>query len=214
MAHGDEESAAQVEEQGEVEGGRQDEVEGGRAGELGGARAAASSRAPTPTACRSTRCEYLCCKLILRPNHFTSRESLFEFGEVLQGARQGARRQLLREGLPPAAAQDPRGPVRRHARLPALQQRLHPAAADPVPRRLSGRRSRDRLQVPPPGHADGRRDRRPAADPRRPPRQVQVPGAAAQGEARRDPPALLAQRAVSALRDGRRLERRHDRWTG
>jgi hypothetical protein len=28
--------------------------------------------------------EYLCCKLILRPNHFVSRESLFEFGEVLR----------------------------------------------------------------------------------------------------------------------------------
>jgi hypothetical protein len=28
--------------------------------------------------------EYLCCKLILRPNHFTSRESLFEFAEVMR----------------------------------------------------------------------------------------------------------------------------------
>ena len=28
--------------------------------------------------------EYLCCKLILRPNHFVSRESLFEFGEVMR----------------------------------------------------------------------------------------------------------------------------------
>jgi hypothetical protein len=28
--------------------------------------------------------QYLCCKLILRPNHFVSRESLFEFGEVLK----------------------------------------------------------------------------------------------------------------------------------
>jgi hypothetical protein len=28
--------------------------------------------------------KYLCCKLILKPNHFTSRESLFEFGDVLR----------------------------------------------------------------------------------------------------------------------------------
>lgn len=29
--------------------------------------------------------KYLCCKLILKPNRFTSRESLFEFGDVLRG---------------------------------------------------------------------------------------------------------------------------------
>jgi len=28
--------------------------------------------------------QYLCCKLILRPNRFVSRESLFEFGKVLR----------------------------------------------------------------------------------------------------------------------------------
>ena len=27
--------------------------------------------------------EYLCCKLMLRPNHFTSRQSLFDFTKVL-----------------------------------------------------------------------------------------------------------------------------------
>ena len=30
------------------------------------------------------RVEYLCCKLILRPNRFTSRESLFNFGKVMR----------------------------------------------------------------------------------------------------------------------------------
>jgi hypothetical protein len=30
--------------------------------------------------------EYLCCKMMLRPNHFTSRESLFSFGKVIQAA--------------------------------------------------------------------------------------------------------------------------------
>jgi hypothetical protein len=29
--------------------------------------------------------EYLCCKMMLRPNHFVSRDSLFSFGKVLQG---------------------------------------------------------------------------------------------------------------------------------
>lgn len=29
--------------------------------------------------------EYLCCKLILRPNHFTSRQSLFDFSKVMKG---------------------------------------------------------------------------------------------------------------------------------
>jgi len=29
--------------------------------------------------------EYLCCKLLLRPNKFVSRESLFEFGKVMRG---------------------------------------------------------------------------------------------------------------------------------
>ena len=29
--------------------------------------------------------QYLACKLILRPNHFTSRKSLFDFGDVMQG---------------------------------------------------------------------------------------------------------------------------------
>src|SRR5438132_9183753 len=28
--------------------------------------------------------QYLCCKLVLKPNHFTSRQSLFEFANVLQ----------------------------------------------------------------------------------------------------------------------------------
>jgi len=28
--------------------------------------------------------EYICCKLILRPNKFVSRESLFEFGKVMK----------------------------------------------------------------------------------------------------------------------------------
>ncbi len=28
--------------------------------------------------------EYLCCKLILRPNRFTSRQSLFDFAKVLK----------------------------------------------------------------------------------------------------------------------------------
>jgi len=28
--------------------------------------------------------EYLCCKMMLRPNHFTSRESLFSFGKIVQ----------------------------------------------------------------------------------------------------------------------------------
>jgi hypothetical protein len=28
--------------------------------------------------------EYLCCKLMLRPNHFVSHASLFEFGEVMR----------------------------------------------------------------------------------------------------------------------------------
>ena len=31
--------------------------------------------------------QYLCCKMMLRPNHFVSRESLFEFAEVTAGAR-------------------------------------------------------------------------------------------------------------------------------
>ncbi|HXF16706.1 MAG TPA: hypothetical protein VN496_06860, partial [Burkholderiales bacterium] len=29
--------------------------------------------------------QYLACKLILRPNHFTSRKSLFDFADVIQG---------------------------------------------------------------------------------------------------------------------------------
>mgnify|MGYP003408464242 CR=1 FL=1 len=29
--------------------------------------------------------KYLCCKLILKPNRFTSRKSLFDFGDVLKG---------------------------------------------------------------------------------------------------------------------------------
>src|SRR5215203_1054731 len=29
--------------------------------------------------------EYLCCKMMLKPNHFTSRKSLFAFGKVLKG---------------------------------------------------------------------------------------------------------------------------------
>ena len=29
--------------------------------------------------------EYLCCKMMLRPNHFVSRDSLFSFGDVLKG---------------------------------------------------------------------------------------------------------------------------------
>src|SRR6476619_6013468 len=29
--------------------------------------------------------EYLCCKMMLRPNHFTSRDSLFAFKNVLKG---------------------------------------------------------------------------------------------------------------------------------
>ena len=37
-----------------------------------------------PTACRYDEIRYLECKLILKPNHFTSRQSLFDFAKVLR----------------------------------------------------------------------------------------------------------------------------------
>ena len=37
------------------------------------------------TASRFSEFQYLACKLILRPNRFTSRKSLFDFGDVIQG---------------------------------------------------------------------------------------------------------------------------------
>ena len=36
-------------------------------------------------ACLFTHPEYVCCKLILRPNKFHSRESFFDFGKVFKG---------------------------------------------------------------------------------------------------------------------------------
>ena len=109
--------------------------------------------------------------------------------------RESTRSSFSTEQVRERAAADPRGALPRHLGLPALQQRLHPATTHPLRGRLPAGRSGDRLQVPPSGHADGRRDRRAAADLRRLPHQVQGRGPAAEGSARRHPPAVLAQRA-------------------
>lgn len=62
---------------------------------------------------------YLECKLILKPNHFTSRQSLFDFAEVLRRpARHG--RDLRAGDVPGTAAGHPRGAVHRYPRLQAL----------------------------------------------------------------------------------------------
>ncbi len=62
-------------------------------------------------------------------------------------AGQGDRRDLRSRDLHRAAARHPRGAVRRYPRLPAVQQRLHPAPPHPLPGRLPDRRAGDRLQV-------------------------------------------------------------------
>ena len=81
--------------------------------------------------------QYLECKLILRPNHFTSRKSLFDFAKVMRRARGGARREVLDRRVRGFAAPDPGSPLRGHAGLPSLQQRLHPAPPHPATRTAS-----------------------------------------------------------------------------
>ena len=55
--------------------------------------------------------EYVCCKLILRPNRFISRESLFNFAKVMRtpAAEHGV--ETHHEGVPGGAVEDPRGSV-------------------------------------------------------------------------------------------------------
>ena len=120
-------------------------------------------------------------------------------------AGQDDRRAFRSRDLHRAAARHPRGAVRRYPRLPAVQQRLHPAPPHPLPGRLPDRRAGDRLQVPPHRPAEDGRDRHAAAHQRRLPHQVQGRGPAAQGRAGRHAHALLAQcRVPSRERDHER----------
>ena len=149
---------------------------------------------------------YLCCKLMLRPNHFPSRESLFDFEKVLKAPAKRERSHVHGGGFRRRADSDPRSPVRGYGGLPALQQRASSCAAG-FPTRTASR-SGDPEIVFKFRHPDlqtaAETDVRPhiLGDHRV---KFKCQALPLKGRARRHPPALLAQRAVSAL--ARRRER-------
>ena len=55
--------------------------------------------------------EYICCKLILRPNKFHSRESFFDFGKVFREPAKEHGVKYTTEGFIRTAGQDPRSAV-------------------------------------------------------------------------------------------------------
>ena len=107
--------------------------------------------------------QYLECKIILRPNHFTSRRSFFDFAKVMRRPAEEAGVDFTHRRLRRPAAADPRGAVPGYRGLPAVQQRVHPAPTHPLCGRVPGRRPRDRLQVSSPEHPASRGDGRATA---------------------------------------------------
>jgi hypothetical protein len=120
--------------------------------------------------------EYLCCKMMLRPNHFTSRESLFSFGKVMQKAAKECGVGFSSKGFHASPLK-----IREVLFIDTPDFRLYNNAFI-LRRRIP---YKDGFPVGDPeivfkfrhnGHTDGCRDRRPATDLWRPPGQVQVPG--------------------------------------
>ena len=58
--------------------------------------------------------EYICCKLILRPNKFHSRESFFDFGKVFREPAKEHGVRYTTDGFLESTGQDPRSAVHRH----------------------------------------------------------------------------------------------------
>ena len=169
-----------------------------------------SSRADMPTACRSTRFNYLCCKLVLKPNHFRSRKSLFDFAKIL---REPAEQHDVTFSM--GHFRDEPIQIREVLFVDTPDFRLYNNAFI-LRRRI---RYEDGFPIGDPEivfkfrHPDmqtGGRDGRSTADSRRPSGQVQVSGPAAQGPARRNPPAVFPQRAVPAFQ--RRTRTTCCRW--
>jgi hypothetical protein len=129
-----------------------------------------------------------------RALHFCPDPARFRQARPSCGGRVGCGVLHRTPGRPEAT--DQRSGLPGHGKLQALQQRVHLAAAHHLPGRLSGGRSGDRLQVPPPGPAEGRGAGRAAAHPRRLPDQVQGRGAAAAREDWRVPAPVLSQCGV------------------
>ena len=108
------------------------------------------------------RVQYVESKLILNGDRFTSVDS---FARVRQAGEATAKdaASISPARLQGREAAHSGGSLFRYRGLSALQERLHPAQADRLRRRLRGRRPRDRLQVPPPRSAEGGRHGRPPA---------------------------------------------------
>ena len=64
--------------------------------------------------------QYLECKIILRPNHFTSRKSFFDFAKVMRRPADEAGVDFFTDGFADAAVADPRSAVPGYGGLPAL----------------------------------------------------------------------------------------------
>ena len=157
--------------------------------------------------------EYICCKLILRPNKFYSRESFFEFGKVFKepAKEHGVKYHdagfdsTSRSSSAKLFSSIPRTSA--STTMPSFFAAASPTrTASPSASRKSSSSSATLI-------CRLRGNRRAPAHPRRPSRQVQGPGHAAEGEARRNTPAVFTQRSISALRHrhGQGKRQRHGR---
>ncbi len=72
--------------------------------------------------------EYVCCKLILRPNKFHSRESFFDFGKVMKEPCKEHGVKFTTDGFESQPVKLREVAVHRYRGLPALQQCVHPSA--------------------------------------------------------------------------------------
>jgi hypothetical protein len=144
--------------------------------------------------------QYLECKLILKGDRFTAESNFDDFAKIVKRAAASSDVDFSRKPF-----KDARPKIREvifvdtkdfqlynHAFI--LRRRVNYengfAVSDPE----------NRFQIPPSGHAKGRRDGCAPAHLRGPQDQVQIRGVAAQGSGRRLPFAVFAHRRVSAQR--------------
>src|SRR5262249_15569005 len=137
--------------------------------------------------------QYLECKLMLWPNHFTSRKSFFDFAKVMRRPAAATKVEFSSEDFVDAPLQ-----IREVLFVDTADFRFYNNAFI-LRRRIP---YEDGFPVGDPEivvkflHPDSRADGRPPADLRGLPDQVQGRGPAAQGPARRNPDPFFTQRAV------------------
>ncbi len=139
---------------------------------------------------------YLECKLILKPDPFTSVKAFLDYGALVRRQAGALGVGFANGAVAGRKPESARSAVSRRARCPPLQERLHSAPEDLLRGQLPGRRSGNRLQVPPSRLSKSCRAGCASEDRRALPDQVQGRNAAIARQDRRPPDTVFAQRAI------------------